>query len=91
MIFLFGLLHGLGFAAVLGDIGFSPSLFWISLVGFNLGVELGQVMLLSVMFIMFGYYFGSYPWYRSRICIPASVFIAAAGGYWFIERVTFLT
>ena len=91
MIFLFGLLHGLGFAAVLGDIGFSPSLFWISLVGFNLGVELGQVMLLTVMFIMFGYYFGSYPWYRSRICIPASVFIAAAGGYWFIERVTFLT
>ena len=53
IIFIFGLLHGLGFAGVLNKIGISDSLFISSLISFNIGVELGQisVIILSYIFI----------------------------------------
>lgn len=89
VVFGFGLLHGLGFASVLGEIGLNPARLISGLIGFNIGVELGQLAIISVAFLMVGVWFGNKPWYRTRISIPASLVIAAVGAYWFAER-TFL-
>jgi hypothetical protein len=51
VIFLFGLLHGLGFASVLGEFGLPESAFIPALIGFNVGVEVGQLAVISVMFL----------------------------------------
>jgi hydrogenase/urease accessory protein HupE len=88
VVFGFGLLHGLGFASVLGDIGLSPGHFIASLVAFNVGVELGQLAVLTGAFLAVGVWFGEKPWYRARIAIPASVAIAAMGLWWMVERLT---
>ncbi|MEL6600538.1 MAG: HupE/UreJ family protein [Pseudomonadota bacterium] len=86
VVFLFGLLHGLGFASVLGDIGLDPGQFAISLIGFNIGVEVGQLAVIAIAFALVGYWFGGKDWYRARIATPASLAIAAVGAYWAIER-----
>lgn len=87
VVFGFGLLHGLGFASVLVDIGLDPDRFVTGLIGFNVGVELGQLAVIAAAYLCVGYWFGKAPWYRSRIAIPASVAIAIVGAYWFSERV----
>lgn len=87
IIFVFGLLHGLGFASVLGDFGLPSDQFIAALIGFNVGVEVGQLTVIALAFIAVGYWFGGKTWYRSMIAIPASLAIAAVGAYWFIERV----
>lgn len=87
VIFAFGLLHGLGFASVLGDFGLAPGRFVAGLIGFNVGVEVGQLTVIALAYLAVGYWFGKKPWYRARIAIPASVFIAIVGAYWAIERV----
>jgi len=89
MIFGFGLLHGLGFASVLGDFGLSQGNFILSLIAFNIGVELGQIAVLIIAYLLIGLPFGKKPWYRARIQIPASIGIALVGLYWAAER-TFL-
>ncbi|XHY18518.1 hypothetical protein SuNHUV7_33320 (plasmid) [Pseudoseohaeicola sp. NH-UV-7] len=87
VIFGFGLLHGLGFASVLGEYGLPDNQFFPALIGFNIGVELGQLTVIAIAFALLGYWFRDKPWYRARIAIPASVLIALVGGYWFVERV----
>lgn len=87
IIFIFGLLHGLGFASVLGEFGLPAGQFVAALIGFNVGVELGQLTVIALAFLTVGYWFGAKEWYRQRIAIPASLVIAAVGAYWFVERV----
>ncbi|RLJ41389.1 HupE/UreJ protein [Litoreibacter meonggei] len=87
VIFAFGLLHGMGFASVLGEFGLAPGRFVAGLIGFNVGVEVGQLTVIALAFLAVGYWFGNKPWYRARISIPASVFIAIIGAYWAVERV----
>lgn len=87
VVFGFGLLHGLGFASVLGDIGLDPARFATGLIGFNIGVELGQLTVISAAFLTVGYWFGRKQWYRRIIATPASIAIAIVGAYWFVERV----
>lgn len=87
VVFCFGLLHGLGFAGVLEEFGFPQGQFIPALLGFNIGVEFGQLFVIAVAFIAVGYWFGTKPWYRARIATPASAVIALVGGYWFVERV----
>lgn len=89
IVFGFGLLHGLGFASVLGEIGLDPQQFIVGLIGFNVGVELGQLTVVALAFLAVGIWFGRKSWYRSRISIPASILIALVGAYWFVERVWF--
>lgn len=86
VIFGFGLLHGLGFASVLSAFGLPDLQFIPALLGFNLGVELGQITVIFFAFIILGYWFGEKNWYRSRITIPASLLIATVGSWWFLER-----
>lgn len=86
IVFLFGLLHGLGFAGVLAEFGLAPGQFVVSLIAFNIGVEFGQLAVVAICFLAFGYWFGDKPWYRKVIVIPLSLVIAVIGAYWVIER-----
>ncbi len=87
VVFGFGLLHGLGFAGVLAEIGLSQTQFLTGLVAFNMGVELGQLTVIAFCFVIVGLWFQSRSWYRNAITIPASTAIAFVATYWFIERV----
>jgi hypothetical protein len=87
LVFGFGLLHGMGFAGVLSQLGLPRSEFLPALLCFNLGVELGQLAVIAGAFLLIGLAFRDKPWYRRRIVIPGSVAIAAVGLYWFVERV----
>ena len=87
IIVIFGLLHGLGFAAVLSEIGLSEARFIASLIGFNIGVEIGQLGVIAVAYFAVGFWFGNHDYYRSLVQIPASIIIALVGGWWFLERI----
>ncbi|MEL6373628.1 MAG: HupE/UreJ family protein [Pseudomonadota bacterium] len=86
LVFAFGLLHGLGFASVLGEFGLPQAQFVPALIGFNIGVELGQLAVIALAFLAVGLWFRARPWYRGWIAVPASLVIAAIGAYWAIER-----
>ncbi len=86
IIFLFGLLHGLGFASVLKEIGLESSNFVTGLIAFNIGVEIGQLTVIAVCFLAVGLWFRHKSWYRNIIAIPASVIIAIIASYWLVER-----
>lgn len=87
IVFAFGLLHGLGFASVLGDFGLETGRFITSLIGFNIGVEFGQLTVIAMAFLAVGAWFGGKSWYRPYISNPASILIGLVGAYWFVERV----
>ena len=86
IVFGFGLLHGLGFAAVLNDYGLPEGNFISSLLAFNIGVELGQLLVLIAALALV-WLIRRKSWYRKRIQIPASLIIALVGIFWFVERV----
>ncbi len=85
VVFGFGLLHGLGFAAVLSEYGLPKNDLIPSLLAFNIGVELGQISIILTAFVL-TYFIQKKVWYRRWVQIPVSIFIAAVGVFWFIER-----
>lgn len=87
LVFCFGLLHGLGFASVLTEFGLSAQSFVAGLIGFNVGVELGQLAVILICFALVGFWFRNKAWYHSIIVVNGSAAIALVGSYWFIERV----
>ena len=87
MVFLFGMVHGMGFAGALKDLGMPAYAFATALISFNVGVELGQLSIITVMYFAVSKVFGKEPWYRKRIVIPVSVIIALIATYWTIERI----
>jgi hypothetical protein len=89
IVFLFGLVHGMGFASALGQLGLPEKSYLTSILMFNLGVELGQMTVILSAFLLFGKWFGDKPWYRKRIVIPLSAIIAAIACYWTIQRLFF--
>ena len=86
VVFGFGLLHGLGFASVLGDLGLAQGQFILSLVAFNIGVEFGQLTVIAVAFMLLALPFGRFIQYRKVVVFPCSLTIATIGIYWFFER-----
>jgi len=88
VVFGFGLVHGLGFASSLRDIPFPKHDFIVALLGFNFGVDFGQLFVIAVAFMLVGR-FRNEPWFRSRIAIPCSLVIAAIGLVWVIQRVVY--
>ena len=86
VIFIFGLLHGLGFAGVLNEIGISSNLFVSSLISFNVGVELGLISVIIFSYIFIGFLFQKKTWYRRRFTKLFSMVIALIGFYWFVQR-----
>ena len=87
IVFSFGLLHGLGFAGVLAEFGLPEGQFLPALIGFNIGVELGQLSVIAIAYLLLGLTFGKKPYYRKVITIPLSLIIAAVGTWWVFERV----
>jgi hypothetical protein len=88
VVFLFGLVHGLGFAGALAGLGLPSNSYLTSLLAFNIGVELGQLTVILIAWILIGKWFGKKPYYHKYIVIPLSLLIAAIALYWFIERVS---
>jgi hypothetical protein len=84
MAFGFGLMHGLGFASALGDIGISNDQIFLSLLFFNIGIEAGQLALIPL--------FGSILWLANKYqfyknaSIGASYILGSMGFYWVISR-----
>lgn len=87
VVFLFGLVHGLGFASSLNQMGLPQNAYLSSLVMFNLGVELGQLTIILVAFFLIGKWFGQKQYYRRIVVIPFSVLIIFIACYWTIERI----
>lgn len=90
IIALFGLIHGMGFASVLTDIGLPKDEYLTALITFNIGVELGQITVILIAWFGLAYWFRKKPWYRKVIVIPISVVIAVISFYWTIERIFFV-
>lgn len=90
IVFALGLLHGLGFATVLAEFGLPTEQFLPALIGFNIGVELGQLSVIFIAYLLIGLLFGKKQYYRSFITIPASCIIALTGCWWVFER-TFIS
>ena len=87
LVFSFGLLHGMGFAGVLRDLGLPRPAFLTALVTFNVGVEAGQLTVIGMAFLLCAY------WqqrdrvtYRRFIVMPASLAIALVGIFWTVQR-----
>lgn len=89
IVFAFGLIHGMGFASVLTDLGLPADRFVNALITFNLGVELGQIAVILAAWLLVGKWFHKKDWYRNRIVIPVSGVIAVIALYWTIERTFF--
>ena len=86
VVFGFGLLHGLGFAGVLGELGLPEQERLLALVSFNAGIELGQLAVIAAAALFLGW-FRAAPWYRTRLVVPVSAGMALTGLVWAVERV----
>ena len=83
---LFGLVHGFGFAGNLSSIGLMQDRFIPALIGFNLGVELGQILLILSLFALM-FLLKRLISFRAEILrIYAASVLACLGVYWFVER-----
>tara|TARA_Y100001935_G_scaffold63280_1_gene53147 strand:+ start:935 stop:2095 length:1161 start_codon:yes stop_codon:yes gene_type:complete len=89
VILFFGLLHGLGFALVLSDIGYRSSKLYLNLISFNIGIEVAQISLILFLYLLVGIKFAKNQYYRIVFQLPSSIFIASIGLYWFFERINF--
>jgi hypothetical protein len=87
IVFLFGLVHGLGFAGALAELGLPSNTYLTSLLLFNVGVELGQLTVILIMFFLIGKWFGNKPYYHKYIVIPLSAIIAAIALFWAVQRI----
>ena len=85
VVFAFGLVHGMGFAGALLDLGLARQDFLTALVGFNVGVELGQLSVVAMALLAIGW-FRSHASYRKMIVIPGSAAIAVIAVIWTIQR-----
>lgn len=86
VVFVFGLLHGLGFAGVLRDFGMPQDDFLTALISFNIGVEFGQLTILALGYLILAKPWGKHRYYRPAIVIPGSLAITCAGLVWTVQR-----
>jgi hydrogenase/urease accessory protein HupE len=87
MAFAFGLIHGFGFAYVLREFGLPQGQLALSLFGFNLGVEIGQLLIVLVVATLLDHVRRRSPARARQIATIGSLAVAAAGAYWFVDRV----
>jgi hypothetical protein len=85
MAFVFGLIHGFGFASALADLGLPQGALALALVGFNLGVELGQMAIVSA-FVPVAFWLRTTTFYRRWFMPIGSIVIALVALYWFAQR-----
>ena len=85
VVFAFGLFHGFGFATVLGEIGIPPKYMLHSLLGFNIGVEFGQIAIVCIVFPLL-YVVRNWSLYPRYVMRFGSIMLIAISMYWFVER-----
>jgi hypothetical protein len=83
--FGFGLVHGFGFASVLTDLGLPRDALAIALVGFNVGVEIGQIAIV-LLFLPLALALRRTAFYRRQVMIGGSLLITVLAGIWLVER-----
>jgi hypothetical protein len=83
--FVFGLIHGFGFATVLADLGLPAGALGLALVGFNVGVELGQLAIVAV-FLPLAFVLRRTAFYRVGVLTVGSLAVAALAAVWLAER-----
>ena len=83
--FAFGLIHGFGFASVLADLGLPKDALLLALVGFNLGVEAGQLAIVAV-FLPIAFAVRNTFAYRRVVLFGGSAAIALVAAFWLVER-----
>jgi hypothetical protein len=92
VVFMFGLIHGMGFAGFFGELGLPPGQFWSALIGFNVGVELGQLTviagaaILSLALRRALHDAAGAARYREWVVRPASLLISLTGLWWGVTR-----
>ena len=86
LVFSFGLLHGMGFAGVLRDLGLPRTQFLTALLTFNAGVEAGQLSVIVLTAVAVAYWRSNAGTYRRLVVQPASFLIASIGLFWTIQR-----
>lgn len=89
LVFLFGLIHGMGFASSLNEIGLPRNKFLTSILSFNVGVELGQVSVILAVFLLIIIPLGKRIQYRKIVVFPLSILIGLVALYWTVQRVFF--
>ena len=89
VVFAFGLLHGLGFAAILTEFGLPEGLYAAALLWFNVGVEFGQIALLAAAYLAITIWFTHPEIYRRYVVVPGSLMIGGVGIYWTVERMIY--
>jgi len=87
MIFLFGIIHGMGFASAFMETAAPAAEFYTTLLSFNMGVELGQLTIVLLAYILVSKWFNNKAWYRERIVYPVSTVIAGIALSWTIIRI----
>ena len=90
MVYLFGMVHGMGFAGALSQLGMPQYAFATALISFNVGVELGQLTIILGLYFLLSRPFSMRSWYRKGVIIPISLGIACIASYWTIERIFFV-
>ena len=85
IVFVFGLIHGLGFAGVMSTRLDSTTSLVVGLLGINIGVELGQLAIITIAFVA-TFWITSAENYRKFVVVPGSILIALAGIFWVVER-----
>ncbi len=83
----FGLVHGFGFASVLREIGLPPRALGISLFSFNVGVEIGQAVIVVLVASLLALVRARSPRLARQLATAGSIAAIAAGAYWFIQRI----
>jgi hypothetical protein len=93
LVFFFGLIHGLGFAGFFGDLGLPPGQFWSALIGFNVGVEVGQLSVIACalgLSLLIRWRLASHgpdgAW-RRYVVVPVSGLIGITGLVWTAQRI----
>ncbi len=93
VVFLFGLVHGMGFAGFFGELGLPPGQFWSALIGFNVGVEIGQLAVIALAAVI-GFALRRMlkdpegaTRYRKYAVRPGSLLIGMTGLWWAVTRI----
>ena len=86
---VFGFVHGFGFASVLKEFGLPREALGWSLFFFNVGVEIGQLVIVGIVASVLALIRGRNPVLGQRLVVAGSIVVIAAGTYWFIQRVFF--
>ena len=89
MAFGFGFVHGFGFANVLRALDLPRAALGWSMLGFNLGVEIGQLVIVVAVSGALAWIASTHAILRRRIAVAGSVGVLWAGFFWFVERVFF--